>query len=281
MYSQFVVDKLIRGGAKMPTLDIPEININTFISPEILLNPMEDNERTPKVNEPKMKTYPKLDTGTTTIKTCKLKLDNANGRKLIDFVNASVAREKDELIKMINLLKDHQTDLYNKYKQTMNLGAKGNDMDMPVYLNTIENRLADARTDIKKIDYEFKTNMYALVDGYNDDKRGLHPMDRNASSFERKKAKILQQIGKPDPIGNTAIQQMDGIVGQYVYREKEIYPCRILGVHLSKGKINLKYDYKGKLYDTTVYFSDLCIDEKPIAPAKPLPPMPSAPPAPQ
>lgn len=266
MYNQFVLKYLIEGGAKiekMNMLDIPDSSVKTFITPENILNPMGVNDRVPPLNNDILNSNPTLETGAQSIKECKLILSNEMGNALITFANNSVKDLKDRLRQSIKDLEANQNAIYKMYRDSLILGSAGNKMDITSYFNTIESKLKVARSDVKKADEEFKKNIIALVNAYNQDKRGRHPPLMEKSAF----IKIKQAIMKTES-EQTGFSSETGVVGTLMTGSEEI-GCTINSINLEKGIISVTYtkiiNDKTKHYDSDVSFRNLCIGTEPQA----------------
>lgn len=266
MYTQYILNYLHAGGAKIEklnVLDIPDASVQTFISPESLINPMGPRDHIPPINRDNLDKDMKLDTGAQSIKVCKLMLSNEEGIKLIQFVNSSVKDLKDRLRAGIAELEKHQKEVYKMYRDSVVLGSAGDKMDVYSYFETVENKLKLAKSDIKKVDEEYKKNIKELVEGYNQDKKGRHPPIMEKSIFLKAKQAIIGKIKpteKPAPVVESKSET--GVRGKLLLG-KEDFECDVIAVHLSKGLISVAYTKmikeNKKHYDMDISFKNLCI----------------------
>lgn len=274
MYTQYVLNYLRAGGAKIEksnVLDIPDASVKTFISPENLINPTGKLDRVPPINRENLNKDIKLDTGAQTIKVCKLMLSNEEGNKLIQFVNNSVKDIKDRLREGIADLENHQKEIYKMYRKSVILGAAGDKMDVYSYFETVENKLKLAKSDIKKVDEEYKKNIKDLVEAYNHDKKGRHPPILEKSIFSKAKKAILGKIKPTEQIAPETESKSDtGVKGKLLLGNED-FECDVIAVHLSKGLISVAYTKmikeNKKHYDMDISFKNLCIGTDVAAPA--------------
>lgn len=266
MYTQYILKYLHAGGAKiekMNVLDIPDVSVKTFISPESLLNPMGPRDHIPPINRDNLDKDMTLDTGAQSMKICKLMMSNQEGIKLIQFINGSVKEMKDKLREEIIQLGNHQKDIYKMYRDSVILGSAGDKMDVYSYFETVENKLKLAKSDIKKVDEEYKKNIKNLVDAYNQDKKGRHPPILEKSIFSKAKQTIIKKIKPGKTIAPESETKSDTGAKGTLLLGTEKYECDIVAVHLSKGLISVAYTKmikeNKKHYDMDVSFKNLCI----------------------
>lgn len=263
MYTQYVVNYLQAGGAKTNALDIPDVNIKTIIAPEILLNPLGQLEHIPSINNDNLSKNPTIATGAQMMKECKLTMTIEEGKKFIDFVNASIKELKDNLRENIKELVENQNKIYKEYRDSVVLGDAGNNLSVYQYFETVSDRVARSKEDIKKVDDEFKKNIKELIDSYNNDKKGRHPPIKENSWMVKTQNAIMSKLKfKKVKVARETKTMPQNLTGIITVDSKKI-KCGIVSVHLSKGIISVTYETtKGestKHHDADISFRNLCI----------------------
>lgn len=266
MSIQYILNSLQYGGAQLNNLiasNFSDESVKNVIQPETVFS--IDNKRIPKIDDEKLKISPTVSEGVLGVRECKLKMTKEMGKKLILAINESIAASKKDLKASI-------TDLQKVHAERMNaLYAllKGNQSDkvsdVYEYIDSLETILNTTKKALKANDEDFKQHVNEVLEGYNKDKKGRHPILKEQSSLKEIKNKIFTKFNIKRTITNTERiekKKFDGIIGKLVIGDKE-NECDVTSVHIGRGIISVVYTVSSgsteKHYDKEIYFKNLCI----------------------
>jgi hypothetical protein len=278
MSSEFIIQKLLEGGAKITQYDSAVLNpvqVNEYLQKEAIFS--QEEKHYPKVKKSLVEGVPNLDWDTTTIKQCSVVIDGINSKKFIDNIKESMKSIKDDL-------KERVDECQGKYVQALDsiinivryLNVELNKTNPEpfiiathTYLKSLPQKISDANSSMKNTDDKFRKNISMLGDAYNKDKNSAHPY--NASTSEIKKigetVRMNYNIDKKEAkIPNKWIGEKE-IRGIYHVDAKPI-DCRIETINFYRKEIVLDFNVGGattSLKPKTIYLSQLCMDMPSVA----------------